>query len=312
MFCQVSISHSFYIAFCLYSCNNLSLVEVETFKEKDLMLGSLNSTSGNIFKVFKVFEKRQKCLQNCEKLLNNYRKKIKKQVFNSIQANYCRLNFYSFQIKFIPSEFCFSEKEFGKLENGYLSSKIMTREEVAALNEITKAVYSNLIYRASEDGFEASNFHLKCDGKSNTVTVIKNNLDHVFGGFASVAWNKPYYIQSYIQLPSLLNKKNDWIYDPCAYIFSLRRSGIFSNKIFKVTDSKKAIYSNKNYGPSFGCDITINDRSNTVVGSYCDIGCSYDRESIGFPYKSVHARSFLAGHFNAWKTTEIEVYEIYH
>jgi hypothetical protein len=32
----------------------------------------------------------------------------------------------------------------------------------------------NLIYRASRDGFEASQFHAKCDNKPNTLIIIKS------------------------------------------------------------------------------------------------------------------------------------------
>ena len=46
-----------------------------------------------------------------------------------------------------------------------------------------------LLYRASRDGFTGTAFHEKCDNRANTITNIKNNLNYVFGGFASSAWN---------------------------------------------------------------------------------------------------------------------------
>ena len=33
-----------------------------------------------------------------------------------------------------------------------------------------------LLYRASEDGFGADAFHSKCDGKSNTMIIIKYKI----------------------------------------------------------------------------------------------------------------------------------------
>jgi hypothetical protein len=40
-----------------------------------------------------------------------------------------------------------------------------------------------LLYRASVDGFRATDFHRKCDGKPNTVSIIKTTDDFVFGGW---------------------------------------------------------------------------------------------------------------------------------
>jgi hypothetical protein len=46
-----------------------------------------------------------------------------------------------------------------------------------------------LLYRGSRDGFQGSTFHEKCDGKSNTLTVIETTKGFVFGGFTPVAWD---------------------------------------------------------------------------------------------------------------------------
>jgi hypothetical protein len=32
-------------------------------------------------------------------------------------------------------------------------------------------------------------FHAKCDGKGKTIRIIMNNLNYVFGGYASSAWH---------------------------------------------------------------------------------------------------------------------------
>ena len=67
----------------------------------------------------------------------------------------------------------------------------------------------NLIYRATQDGFGASQFHEKCDNKPKTLVIIKSTKGYVFGGYTSVAWNRT----------------SGWNRDPKAYIFSLRRNG---------------------------------------------------------------------------------------
>jgi len=60
---------------------------------------------------------------------------------------------------------------------------------------LTPAVGSNprwvLCYRASTHGWAASTFHSRCDGKRNTVTIIKNG-EYVFGGYTDISWGKQY------------------------------------------------------------------------------------------------------------------------
>ena len=47
-----------------------------------------------------------------------------------------------------------------------------------------------LLFRASRDGFSASAFHLKCDNKGPTVTVVKSGAN-IFGGFTETPWASP-------------------------------------------------------------------------------------------------------------------------
>ena len=48
-----------------------------------------------------------------------------------------------------------------------------------------------LIYRASQNGFEASDFHSRCDNIPKTVTIIQSYSGYVFGGYAKATWNDP-------------------------------------------------------------------------------------------------------------------------
>jgi predicted RNase H-like nuclease (RuvC/YqgF family) len=45
-----------------------------------------------------------------------------------------------------------------------------------------------LLWRGSRDGFGAGDFHLRCDGHSNTLTVILDTGGNIFGGFTPVEW----------------------------------------------------------------------------------------------------------------------------
>jgi hypothetical protein len=118
---------------------------------------------------------------------------------------------------------------------------------------MTKSSDGILLYRATRDGFNGKAFHSKCDGKGKTITIIKNNLDYVFGGYASSAWNSLGY----------------YINDPNAFLFSLRRDGVSFNDKFTVKSTEHALCGNSSYGPIFGIgnDIFICNQSNTHSGS---------------------------------------------
>jgi hypothetical protein len=45
-----------------------------------------------------------------------------------------------------------------------------------------------LLWRGSCDGFSAHDFHSRCDGHPNTLTVILDTNGNIFGGFTPVEW----------------------------------------------------------------------------------------------------------------------------
>ena len=59
------------------------------------------------------------------------------------------------------------------------------------LSSVARSVYSRWrrCWRASVDGWAASTFHSRCDGKGPTVTIIRVG-SYIFGGYASVSWGK--------------------------------------------------------------------------------------------------------------------------
>jgi hypothetical protein len=165
-----------------------------------------------------------------------------------------------------------------------IDSLILSQEECLSLTEMTKSTNGNLLYRATRDGFTAQAFHLKCDQKGNTITIIKNNLNYVFGGYASSEWN------SY----------GNYIIDPNAFLFSLKRNGTSFKDKFIITNPNYALYGHTNYGPTFGNghDLHICDQSNNRYGCYSGLGNAYNSTGIS-----------LVGN-DDWLTTEIEVYQI--
>jgi hypothetical protein len=155
--------------------------------------------------------------------------------------------------------------------------------------------YGTLLYRASRDGFTAKAFHDRCDNVPNTVTIIRNSLNFIFGGFTSARWSSA----------------NEYKKDPSAFIFSLRRSGTSNNYKLMInsTTGTYALAGVSSWGPTFGYsyDIFIVDKSNTVIGSFSKID-TYTAPT--YPSGS-NGTLFLTGGYQNWLTTEIEVYQIF-
>eukprot|EP00957_Ditylum_brightwellii_P096277 7332876-Ditylum_brightwellii.AAC.1 len=57
------------------------------------------------------------------------------------------------------------------------------------LDEDSCGFATKQLYRASHDGWPASNFHSKCDNQGPTLTVIWCKEGYIFGGFCDTAWS---------------------------------------------------------------------------------------------------------------------------
>jgi hypothetical protein len=154
-----------------------------------------------------------------------------------------------------------------------------------------------LIYRATQDGFEASQFHSKCDDKLNTLVVIKSENGNVFGGYTEQSWSAIGYEEMTVEKP-----------DANSFIFSLIN---LDNKPIKIKCSRNtAIACRLGNGPLFGgvsgCrDIFIIDKSNKNPTSCTSLGYSYVHPDYAFDSKE--ANSLLGGSIK-FLVSEIEVY----
>ena len=178
-------------------------------------------------------------------------------------------------------------------ENNILNSSILTGmnkiNELMCLCEFPINQKWKLIYRASQDGFEASTFHTKCDDKPNTFIIIKSKNGNVFGGYTEQTWNHT----------------GGYKTDPNAFIFSLINK--ITNYTLKMNcdDHENSIYCSNIDGPTFGDDLCILDNSNQNKKSYSNLDHSYSHPY--YEYETEEARSFLAGSYK-FQVSEIEVY----
>lgn len=151
-----------------------------------------------------------------------------------------------------------------------------------------------LLYRASQDGYRAEDFHSKCDGHENTLTIIKVHESlNTFGGFTQAAWS---------------SKLHGFKIDPQAFIFSLINS---YNQPCKINvDQNRIVYAihcDPYCGPSFGVgNIHLENNCQFDKSSFAFLGDSYQHPQ--YSYGSREALSFLGG--TPWfQISEIEVFK---
>jgi len=251
--------------------------------------------------------------------------KSKQQEIVKIKAN------LNEDIQFIPN-LTFDKKIFGNLIlNGYepgpfkTLSKILTETEsleLMKLCEFSERDEWTLLYRGSRDGFGAKEFHSKCDGHSNTLTIIKGknciepnavyttfgsgysaNYQHlnsdkitIFGGFASVAWDSSSKCRT----------------DSNSFIFGFKNNtnGPFKKKVnFSYVDY--ALSMEKSYGPTFGYDSSGNFALYIADNSNQNNSNSFSFESP--VYSNLNAPHIRRGLAQRTKTNftvdEIEIYQ---
>jgi len=147
-----------------------------------------------------------------------------------------------------------------------------------------------LLYRGSRDGFEASEFHTKCDDEGATVTVIKDSDGYLFGGFTDMPWTSE-------DVNCSTNK---------AFLFFLHcHSGLGPTKLKQMGDGDEAMYNQSDAGPIFGGnhDIYVEDKANANNGSTVHIGGTYECPP------GQDGETFLTGN-NNFKVADIEVFSV--
>ena len=97
-----------------------------------------------------------------------------------------------------------------------------------------------LIYRASEHGFDAADFHRYCETYAPTVSIIQTDFGNIFGGFTSIPW-------------SSATLRADQA-DPTAFLFTLKNTLNIPPTKFPVAKEYQqcAISHNPTCGPNFG------------------------------------------------------------
>ncbi|KAF9958203.1 hypothetical protein BGZ70_009291 [Mortierella alpina] len=148
-----------------------------------------------------------------------------------------------------------------------------------------------LQYRATRDGFDAANFHMACDQRGPTLTVVRADNGAVFGGYNSSSWSSH---PSGVYSTSRVN-----------FLFTLksREHPTRENAVFGIKgDGNAAAYNKADYGPTFGvghdlylasnCNLT-GQSSSTMPSSYNGPGASAAALAGSFYFRVQEYEVFL-------------------
>ena len=183
----------------------------------------------------------------------------------------------------------------------YIDSKIVDYDDIIFLTnriremhpKINNVIY-NLVYRASEDGDKASDFHSRCDKIGPNITLIKTKKGFVFGGFTFKNWeHMPRDIDP--NKPNLGSASRD----ARAFGFSVNNQKIYNNE----KPNEFAIWCNRNFGPTFKNNLFQIFDSCLKKGGYCSIKSNSHFGGQNYDYE-------ISGGESRFKVEELEVYEV--
>ena len=121
------------------------------------------------------------------------------------------------------------------------------------MDKSIKIIKIKLIFSSTINGDGYDDFHKFCDGKGPTVTIVKGENDHIFGGYVTVPYSSDR--QSH--------------YDDKAFLFSLTNM-----KKFPIKIKEKAVVHYDNWSPYIGypnnCDLAIRCGCLNNNKSYCE------------------------------------------
>ena len=116
------------------------------------------------------------------------------------------------------------------------------------------------MYRATENGDRASDFHRFCDNKGPTLTICKTKKGYIFGGFTLENWDS----------------SEKYKRDPDAFVFSLNKK-----KIFRTIDFNNSIACQSNMGPKFGSGHAIEISDNCLSKDVKSLSQNKNNSSYG-------------------------------
>lgn len=173
--------------------------------------------------------------------------------------------------------------------NGIKKGIIRNEDEIYPISDKIKQKCGagdrfNCLYRGSEHGDSAEEFHRRCDNARRTMVLVETTDGKRFGGFTQESWGG----------------QKEKRFDDSAFVFKIPDYG--NAECFDVVPGKEAIAAYKYAGPCFcGCQIRIYDRFRSDGGSTFKQGVNYQTRS-DFE---------LTDGQQTFGVNDVEVYEVY-
>ena len=216
-----------------------------------------------------------------------YYRTIENQNINQEMSYYNRTN-PNINTNLNLSKDSFNSKIVNFSDITFLQNRIMQ------INPKIREVFFSLVYRASEDGDKAANFHQKCDRIGPNVVLIKTKKGSVFGGFTFRNWE-------HLARDTDVNRPNlgSASRDSNAFGFNVNKQKIYNNE----KPNEFAIWCNRNFGPTFKNNLfQIFDHS-LKKGGYCNLRKNSNFGGQLFDYE-------ISGGEPKFKIDELEVFEV--
>ena len=216
-----------------------------------------------------------------------YYRTIENQNINQEMSYYNRTN-PNINTNLNLSKDSFNSKIVNFSDISFLQNRIMQ------INPKIREVFFSLVYRASEDGDKAANFHQKCDRIGPNVVLIKTKKGSVFGGFTFRNWE-------HLARDTDVNRPNlgSASRDSNAFGFNVNKQKIYNNE----KPNEFAIWCNRNFGPTFKNNLfQIFDHS-LKKGGYCNLRKNSNFGGQLFDYE-------ISGGEPKFKIDELEVFEV--
>ena len=217
----------------------------------------------------KIINKQKIKIESQQKELNDFKANTEKKI-KELEDNFnemLKFNIEHNNLEYLNAEEIIKAKERIAKFKETINSHIMKYNELNLIktgikNKLDKKIKKwTLIFRASENGYKAEDFHNICDGRKNTVVLVKTKTGRRFGGFSDTQWsqNGSYNSSSY------------------GFIFSFDNNDIYYNR-----NSTYSIYCVSGYGPYFGSDFYISNNCNESQ-SYESLGSYYENNGKKYP-----------------------------
>ena len=176
---------------------------------------------------------------------NNFIEIYKGKETNFLIKNLSAKTIYEFRICSLYKDLKGEYSQIKELETKEKSIDSSILLESGRFEEFYNEIYKwcecdkfELLFRGTRDGMTAKDFHRKCDNQGPTLTLIKNDKGHIFGGYASISW--------------MSDEEDKNKNAPKSFLFTLTNIYDIKPTKFPSKNNGNEVYHHKDYGPIFG------------------------------------------------------------